>query len=246
MGPKKQAKAQSSSANQTQGELPDPQSEAEFDNDDNEDLEGDDVAQLWEQIRTLTRGRKDDQNILGRILAQVTALSAAQAQNPPQGTVLSVERDTPMSTNTQSGPPRYSKKQPDPQPLSNGIDPTFESWKLQIQGKFRVNADHFEDEEAKMFYLFNRTTGDAQKHLHSRYDDDSQTRFVSAKEMVQHLATIYVNPNKVRDAKYEYNRLMMKATQTFAEFQTQFLHLAGEAQIPIESLRLDLYNKLTT
>src|SRR5438045_6677500 len=142
--------------------------------------------------------------------------------------------------------PDISKKQPNPQPLSDGVDPTFESWKIQIQWKFRVNADHYEDEEAKMFYLFNRTTGDAQKHLQPQYDDNSQTRFVSATEMVQHLATIYVNPNKVRDAKYDYNHLMMRTGQTFAEFQTQFLHLAGEAQIPMESLRLDLYDKLTT
>src|SRR5438045_9036368 len=97
-----------------------------------------------------------------------------------------------------------------------------------------------------MFYLFNRTTGDAQKHLQPRYDDNSQTRFVSATEMVQHLATIYVNPNKVRDAKYDYNRLMMRTGQTFAEFQTQFLHLADEAQIPMESLRVDLYYNRTS
>src|SRR5438045_8405757 len=64
--------------------------------------------------------------------------------------------------------------------------------------------------------------------------------------MVQHLATIYINPNKVRNAKYDYNHLIMRTGQTFAEFQTQFLHLAGKAQIPRESLHLDLYDKLTT
>src|SRR5438045_6105521 len=64
--------------------------------------------------------------------------------------------------------------------------------------------------------------------------------------MVQHLATIYVNPNKVCDAKYDYNHLMMRTGQIFAEFQTQFLDVAGEAQIPMESLCLDLYDKLTT
>src|SRR3982074_2714806 len=133
--------------------------------------------------------------MLGQILAQLAALTAAQTPLP-QDYVHSVERGTSISTDTQDRIPRYSKKQPDPQPLSDGIDPTFESWKLQIQGKFCVNANHFQDEEAKMFYLFNCTPGDAQKHLHPQYDDDSQTRFVSAKEMVQHLATIYINPNK--------------------------------------------------
>src|SRR5438045_7084490 len=112
----------------------------------------------------LTRYQRNDQDMLGQILTQLTALTAAQTPlswHP----VHSVEQDASISTDTQDRIPRYSKKQPDPQPLSDGVDPTFESWKLQIQGKFRINANHFEDEEAKMFYLFNRTTGDAQKHL---------------------------------------------------------------------------------
>ena len=109
-----------------------------------------------------------------------------------------------------------------------------------------MNADNFEDEAAKMLYVFNRTSRDAQKHLRPRYDDESQVRFTSAQEMIQHLAAIYVNPNKARDARYDYNRLIMKPSQPFVEFQIQFLHLAGEAQILAENLRLDLYDKLTT
>jgi hypothetical protein len=63
--------------------------------------------------------------------------------------------------------------------------------------------------------------------------------------MIQHLAAIYVNPNKVRDARYDYNRLIIKPNQPFSEFQTQFLHLTGEGQVPIKNYRLDLYDKLT-
>ena len=138
-----------------------------------------------------------------------------------------------------------SVKLPDPQPLSDGIDPTFENWRIQVRGKLRVNHDHFLSEEAKMLYVFGRTTGDAQRHLQAKFEDDSPVRFTSVSEMLQHLAAIYVNPNKVRDARYDYNRLMMNSSQTFAEFQTQFLHLAGEGQVPLESYRLDLYDKLT-
>jgi hypothetical protein len=153
----------------------------------------------------------------------------------------------PDSTATNQAPSqRYSKKLPDPVSLSDGKDPTFISWKLQIQGKFRSNADHYKDEEDKMFYLFNRTSGDAQKHLQPRYDEDSQTCFVSAKEMLDYLASIYVNPNAVRDARHDYNSLVMKPSQSFSEFQTQFLHIAGQAQVPRESLRLDLYDRVTT
>jgi hypothetical protein len=231
-----QAAAQMDSLPETDTPLPE--------SSDSDDLDDADVAQLKEQIQTLTQAHKDDQETLRRVLEQLATLAAAQVaqQNP----VRSVERDDTSTMGSQDRTPKYSKKQPDPTPLSDGVDPTFESWKLQIQGKFRVNADHFEDEEAKMLYLFNRTTGDAQEHLHPRYEDDSPMRFATAQEMIQHLATIYVNPNRVRDAKYDYNRLTMKTSQTFVEFQTQFLHLAGKAQIPAESLRLDLFDRLTT
>jgi hypothetical protein len=97
-----------------------------------------------------------------------------------------------------------------------------------------------------MFYIFNRTTGNAQKYLLSRFDESSLLRFKSATEMIQHLAAIYVNPNKTRDARYAYGRLMIKANQPFAEFQTTFLHLAGEGEVPADNLHIDLYNKLTT
>ena len=37
----------------------------------------------------------------------------------------------------------------------------------------------------------------------------------------------------------------MKSTETFSEFYTKFLHLAGEGQIPDKDLYLDLYEKIT-
>ena len=43
-------------------------------------------------------------------------------------------------------------------------------------------------------------------------------QFPSINEILQHLAVIYVNPNKVQDAKYEYNHLIIKPCQSFAEF----------------------------
>ena len=37
----------------------------------------------------------------------------------------------------------------------------------------------------------------------------------------------------------------MKTTETFADFNTRFLHLAGQAKIPKEDLQPDLFDKLT-
>ena len=61
-----------------------------------------------------------------------------------------------------------------------------------------------------MFYLFNRTTGNVQKYLQPRYNKDSQTCFIFAKKMFTYLASIYINLNTIRDARYEYNVLVMK------------------------------------
>jgi hypothetical protein len=210
-----------------------------------------DATHIREQIHVLEERSRNQDTILAQILSRLTALQDT-SQNPSGATPHSlgpIERrshDSETLSSPRTGFLRHSKKQPDPNPLSDGVNPTFESWKIQIQGKLRVNADHYDDEEAKMLYLFGRTTGDAQKHLQPRYDEDSPTRFQTAKEMVQYLASIYVDPNKARNARYEYNRLVMKTGQPFAEFQTQFLHLASEAQIPPTSLRMDLYDRLTT
>jgi Zinc knuckle len=197
--------------------------------------------QLQNLLQAMAQERQADREQITQLLTQIAALTAANQAIP------SIERDTPSMESTatsRSNDTKYSKKRPDPPVFTDGVDPTFESWRIQIQAKLRANADHYPTEEDKMEYVFSRTGGDAQKHLLPRFNEDSPVRFTSAKEMLQHLASIYVNPNKVRDAQYEYRRLQMTTGQTFSTFQTTFLHLAGEGQIPRESYRLDLFDKL--
>jgi len=143
-----------------------------------------------------------------------------------------------------AGPSR-SVKLPDPPLLTDGKEPTFESWKLQIQGKLRVNQDHFSSDEARMAYVFGRTGGDAQAHLHPRYDDDSEDPFKMGREMVEHLSAIYEDPFKVLNGRNKYRNLMMQEIETFVEFYIRFLHLLGQARIPMDDLLPDLYDKLT-
>jgi hypothetical protein len=174
------------SASQTQADAqmnPLPES----DNDDVLDV-ADEVVQLREQMRTMTQARKDDQTTMRQMMEQLATLAAALVAQQTQNPVRSVERDDSSTLGSQDRTQKYSKKLPDPERLSDGVDPTFESWRLQMQGKLRVNADHFEDEEAKMLYVFNRTSGDAQRHLQPRYENESPVRFTSAQEMIQHLA----------------------------------------------------------
>ena len=69
--------------------------------------------------------------------------------------------------------------------------------------------------------------------------------FETADDMIQHLANIYEDPFQVQNACRDYRKLVMKPTETFTDFYTCFLHLAGEGQIPDKDLCPDLYDKLT-
>ena len=63
--------------------------------------------------------------------------------------------------------------------------------------------------------------------------------------MMSHLASIYEDPHKVQNAHLDYKSLFMKPSETFADFHTRFLHLAGQAKIPKDDLCPDLFDKLT-
>ena len=133
----------------------------------------------------------------------------------------------------------------DVQTLSDGTDPTYEAWSIQLDGKFL--EPHFLDceERVRMHYVFSVTSGTAQNHLRTRMLRTGSNPFKSVNEMIEVLETAFVNPNRVREAGMEYRQLMMSIGDTFIDFKTRFLLLAEEAGIPQSSRRLDLYDKLT-
>jgi Zinc knuckle len=178
----------------------------------------------------------DQDDLRARLAAALATIQRLEA--------LATRTVTPAST--VSYEPRRSMKLPDPEPLTDGKEPSFEGWRLSIRSKLDVNADHFLSEEARKAYVYSRTAGDAQKHLQPRYDEECADPFLSASEMVAHLAAIYDDPYRVQNARFDYRGLNMKPSQTFAEFYTRFLHLAGRARIPTADWLPDLYDKLTT
>jgi hypothetical protein len=70
-----------------------------------------------------------------------------------------------------------STKLPDPPIFTDGIDPAFDTWRIQMNGKLTTNADHYADETARMHYVFNRTRGDAQGHLKPQFGPDAVKPF---------------------------------------------------------------------
>ena len=133
----------------------------------------------------------------------------------------------------------------DVQTLSDGLDPTYEAWTIQLEGKFLEPQFLDCEERVRMHYVFSVTSGTAQNHLRTRMLRTVSNPFRSVNEMIEVLETAFVNPNRVREAGMEYRQLMMSSTDTFVDFKTRFLLLAEEAGIPQPSRRLDLYDKLT-
>ena len=63
--------------------------------------------------------------------------------------------------------------------------------------------------------------------------------------MLDYLASIYVDPFKVRNTKHNYWQLQIRRDQSFTDFYTQFLYLAGTAEVPAEDYLDDLAEKIT-
>jgi hypothetical protein len=88
----------------------------------------DNVAQLREQMHTMTQGREDDWETMRQVVEQLATLAVALVAQQNQNPVCPVEQDDSSTiTESQDRTRKYSKKLPDPERLSDGVDPTFES-----------------------------------------------------------------------------------------------------------------------
>jgi hypothetical protein len=125
--------------------------------------------------------------------------------------------------------------------LDDGANPTWTSWKLQAKARLR-HSHLFPDEQAKVELLYSRTTGLANRYLTPRMEANSWT---SAAEIMEFLDQVFGNPNKVAEAREQYNALTMDRFPSFQEFWHEFLHLSGTAQIHESHLLTDLQNKLS-
>ena len=140
---------------------------------------------------------------------------------------------------------RKTTKLPDPDRLTDGKEPKFEDWLSRMKSKLAANADHYETEALRIAYVESRVSGDAATHLAPRMQEDAEDRFTTANEMFGHLTTIYRDPNKLQNAKYDFKRLVMKKNDKFHDFLTKFLHLAGEAKVPKSEYKFELNSKLS-
>jgi hypothetical protein len=99
------------------------------------------------------------------------------------------------------GSHRTTIKLPNPELLTNGVLPTFETWKSQVLRKLRVNFWLFPNENTKFAWVINLVSGNAQlilePHIHSR----NPLAFIIAQKVFDHLRLSFSDPDKVGTAK---------------------------------------------
>jgi hypothetical protein len=150
-----------------------------------------------------------------------------------------------------------TERVPDPALFSGLTDDedkkvSFENWEQEIRGKLKVNADHYTTEEARMYYVNNRTSGKPREFLSVRYGQDATEPFESAEEMLEYLGTIYKDHHAIQRARNKYQLLSMscnpdndrKPFASFQEFQTHYLLLANKAHIAKDLRFDDFFQKL--
>lgn len=149
-------------------------------------------------------------------------------------------RASPMPINSKS------TKIPDPPMLTDGKEPRFEDWLLLMSQKLTANADHFDTSQLRIAYVASRCDGKARKHITPRMRDDAINPYTDSKDMLNHLKTIYDDPNRVTTAKHQFRQLYMKNSDKFHDFFSEFLYLAAEAGVAEDDWKDELYTKLTT
>lgn len=76
--------------------------------------------------------------------------------------------------------------------------------------------------------------------------DDAMNSYIDSKDVLDHLKTIYDDPNRVTTAKHQFRQLYMKTSDKFHDFLSEFLYLAAEAGVSEDDWKDELYTKLTT
>lgn len=115
----------------------------------------------------------------------------------------------------------------------------------KMKAKLAANADHFGTEALRIAYIQNRVGGRAADHFAPCLRETAKQPYISASDIFKHLETVYLDPNRVLNAKRSFRQLRIKETDRFQYFLTTFMHLAAESEALEEDYKEELYNKLT-
>jgi hypothetical protein len=150
---------------------------------------------------------------------------------------------------TRQETPAYERKRstklPDPPIFTDGKDMKYSDWLSRIRNKLRANGDHYPTDEIQIAYVEGRIGGEAATHISPRLRADAVDPYRTVQDLLDHLNSIYEDPNRLFTAKNEFKKIFMNKAQTFHDFYTRFLQLSSEAKISAADLKYELNSKLS-
>jgi hypothetical protein len=195
---------------------------------------------------------------LERLRADNNQLRDALELSPKRDAAPSVS--TPVSSNNEllqalqtlltrpsassDAPASSSRALPDPEPLSDGKSPEYESWESRMISKLASNKRDYSTEQQKIAYIQSRLTGKADSLTTHRFSAHAAHPYRTSQDVFDHLQALFLNKNKRQEAKSTYQLLTQKSTP-FPEFYSQFLYLASQGGIPEVMWKEDLIDKIT-
>ena len=197
-----------------------------------------------DEVKGQLRDQDDGDGALRQKLAEAKSERNAYANQIAKMAIqfssIGNQESTPAVTSNQK-----TTKIPDPPMLTDGKEPRFEDWLLLMTQKLAANADHFDTSQLRVAYVASHCEGKARKHITLRMRDDSRNPYADSNDMLDHLKTIYSDPNRVTTAKHQFRQLYMKVNDKFHDFLSEFLYLAAEAGVAEDDWKDELYYKLT-
>jgi ribosome-associated translation inhibitor RaiA len=208
----------------------------DLENEYREKIDEEFVQNLQNQLQEHKERLKDKEDQIDELMAERDEYKTAYAEAQ-----LRFRGSTVESTKS-SG---KSEKVPDPPLLTDGKEPKFEDWMIEMKGKFVANADRFDNDQMKRVYLVSRTGGLARQQLSVRLREDATDPYTSVEQMFKTLTTAFRNPHRRMEADAELQTLYMHPGDKFPEFLAKFLLLASEAGIPDDRYKIELNRRLT-
>jgi len=150
--------------------------------------------------------------------------------------------ETPTTTASQYE--KRSTKLPDAPVLTDGKEPQFTAWLIQIQGKLEANADHYPTEALKISYVATRCGGLAASNIQPRLRRDATKPFHTANEVLEVLERTFGDPFRKRTARNEFRNLK-QGNRDFNSFWSDFQRLTADMDESEETLVEDLRHKVS-
>ncbi len=127
--------------------------------------------------------------------------------------------------------------------INEDVESTWDSWRVKIDDKLKVNANHFHIENICIVYVISRLEDDAAKQIFAQCCHDASHSYILIYKLFKHLKSIYDDQNKNWKCCYKYNALK-QLNKSFNVFYFEFMKLFNYLDYENCTLINNLQNKI--